>query len=162
MDKRKPHTSYGVFKPVGHVVISFPGADEMSATQRDLRALGVDEHAMTTYTAQEMTRQAEADLERASGAAAVGQDLNLVKAQLELARLGYHFLVVEAGDKLARRVAELASRHRAERAQLYGHFIVEELIEHPDDQRAVADTPDRGLDAQTPSGREAERAMRHR
>ncbi len=41
-----------------------------------------------------------------------------------------------------------------------GNFIIEELIEHADDESQVAESPDRGLDAQTPSGLEAERVQR--
>jgi hypothetical protein len=39
-----------------------------------------------------------------------------------------------------------------------GHVV----IEHIDDEPQVAESPDRGLDAQTPSGREGERALRRR
>lgn len=38
--------------------------------------------------------------------------------------------------------------------------MFEELIESADAQPQVAESPDRGLDAQTPSGEEAERAAR--
>ncbi len=45
----------------------------------------------------------------------------------------------------------------AERAQLYGHFIIEELINHAGASAQVAESPDRKLDSGTPSGREEER-----
>ena len=88
MDKHDPPTSNGVFMPVGHVVISFPTANDMSAALAALRGGGLGDEAITTYTAQEMQAQAQADIERATGLASLGQDLNLVKAQLELARAG--------------------------------------------------------------------------
>jgi hypothetical protein len=91
--------------------------------------------------------------------AAVGQELNLVKAHQALAERGYHWLIVHAPeDEQARRAATLAAEHGAERAQRYGAFIIEELIEHSVGKAHVAESPDRGLDAETPSGQEAERA----
>ena len=80
-----------------------------------------------------------------------------------LAERGFHWLIVHAPDrKQAAQAALLAQQHGAERAQLYGNFIIEELIERHDaaDKPQVAESPDRGLDAETPSGEEAERAQR--
>jgi hypothetical protein len=163
MDKSDPPTSHGVFKPVGHVVISFPSADDASAAADALRQAGIGKEQVVRYSDVEMTRQAEIDVERAGGLASLGQELNLVKAQLDLARMGYHFLVVEVDDdEQARHVAELVRPHHAERAQRYGSLVIEELIEHPDDEPQVAESPDRGLDAQTRSGFEEERALRRR
>jgi hypothetical protein len=163
MDKLDPPTSHGVFKPVGHVVISFPNQDDLRAATQALRACALDDAAFTVYTAEEMQGQARADIARAGSLASLGQELNLVKAHLALAELGYHFLVVQASDdEMAQRIADTAKTFHAERAQRYGSLIIEELIEHPDDEPQVAESPDRGLDAQTPSGLEAERAWRHR
>lgn len=161
MDKQDPPVSQGVFKPVGHVVISFPTAEDQAGAVRALGAIGIDGAAVTTYTPDEMRQQADADLERATGLASLGQELNLVKAQRVLATHGYHFLVVQAtDDDEARRIADRVKPFNAERAQHYGHLIIEELIEHPDDEPQVAESPDRGLDAQTPTGLEDERAWR--
>jgi hypothetical protein len=163
MDKQDPPVSQGVFKPVGHVVVSFPSAGDQDQAAQALRALGLGADDITSYSADEMSRQVATDLQRATGLASLGQELNLVKAHGELAALGYHFLVVKVeDDEMARRVADTAAPLRAERAQHYGNFIIEELISHPDDEPQVAESPDRGLDAQTPSGHEAERALRDR
>jgi hypothetical protein len=163
MDKHDPPTSHGVFKPVGHVVISFPTAHDQAQATQALQTLGLGTDEITPYSADEMSAQVETDLQRATGLASLGQELNLVKAQGELAALGYHFLVVQTGDdEMARRVADAVRPFNAERAQHYGKFVIEELIEHADDEPQVAESPDRGLDAQTPSGHEAERASRHR
>lgn len=164
MDKLDPPTSHGVFKPVGHVVISFATQQDMTAAELALRAMALGADAITRYTPQEMAAQAAADIERgADGLASIGQELNLVKAHKALADQGYSFLVVQvADDDQAQQVAATAQTHNAERAQHYGRFIIEELIAHADDQAQVAESPDRGLDAQTPSGLESERALRHR
>lgn len=153
--------SFGVFKPVGHVVISFPTAAAAHAAAQALRQAGFGDgpDALREIGDRAMVAQADDDLARASPVASIGQEVNLVKAQRELALLGYHFLVVKAEDAdAARHIAAIAGAHEAERAQHYGRFIVEELIGHDTDTAQVAESPDRGLDAQTPSGTEAERA----
>jgi hypothetical protein len=156
--------SFGVFKPVDHVVISFASAQQADAAARALAEIGVQGvPAVRRLTDRQMLQQIERDLQKASSLAAVGQELNLIKAHRALAERGYHWLVVHAPDRdHARHVAQTARAHGAERAQLYGNFIIEELIERPDDGKPqVAESPDRGLDAETPSGEESERARLH-
>ncbi len=153
-------SSFGVFKPVGHVVISFPDAAAADEAAASLSAIGVQPDGVHRYTDQQMLRQIEADIADASPIAAIGQEMNLVLAHKALAQRGYHWLVVFArNDEQARQIADTARTHGAERAQHYGHFIIEELIEHPTDLPQVAESPDRGLDAQTSSGKESERAV---
>jgi hypothetical protein len=152
--------SFGVFKPVGHVVISFPQADQASSARQAIAAEGVPEADVHSYSDREMLRQIDEDIARASPIASVGQEMNLVLAHRVLAAKGYHWLVVRVGnDEQAAQVAKAAEACGAERAQHYGHFIIEELIERPGGISQVAESPDRGLDAQTPSGKEAEAAQ---
>jgi hypothetical protein len=156
--------SFGVFKPVDHMVISFAGPEQADAAAQALAEVGVrGEPAVRRLTDRQMLQQIERDLAKASSLAAVGQELNLIKAHRALAERGYHWLVVHAPDRdHALQVARTVRAHGAERAQLYGNFIIEELIEHRDDGKPqVAESPDRGLDAETPSGEEAERARLH-
>jgi len=161
MDKNHPQQSFGVFKPVGHIVISFPSHDAQSATADALRNLGLADSQITGYTPTQMIEQIDRDIARASPLAAVGQELNLVKAQRALAVNGYHWLVVQAdSDELARGIADIAKEYGAERAQRYGRCIIEELIEHAEDGTQVAESPNRGLDGQTALGLEEERAHR--
>jgi hypothetical protein len=151
--------SFGVSKPVGHVVISFPTAAQAAATAQALDALSLPPGAVRRSTDVEMLAQTEADLAAASPLASLGQERNLVLAHRALAEQGYHWLVVHAPDApLAQQVASLAQRNGAERAQWYGRFVIEELINRPGDLPQVAESPDRGLDAQTASGEEADRA----
>lgn len=159
MELQDHPTSFGVFKPIGHVVISFPSKAQADEAREALDRDGFNEDAVTPYTAGEMLAQIDDDLANASPLANLGQEINLIKAHRELAVRGYHWLVVRAkDDEIGRRVADTARTFGAERAQLYGRFIIEELIEHTTDTPQVAESPDRGLDPQTPSGEEAERA----
>lgn len=154
--------SFGVFKPTGHVVLSFPTALHAQAAARQLQADGLPDDAVHAYSDQEMLQQIDEDRRHASALASIGQEMNLVLAHRALAERGYHWLVVRAADDaLARRVADIARDCGAERAQAYGRFIIEELISRDDDLPQVGESPDRGLDAQTPSGTEAERADSH-
>jgi hypothetical protein len=153
------HRSYGVFKPIGHVVVSFPSAEQADAAARDLGHAGFSEEAVWRLTDVEMMAQADRDIEGAGVLAGLGQELNLVRAHHALAEQGFHWLIVHAPQEAqSRKVAEVARSHGAERAQLYGTFVIEELIEHAHDEKQVSDTPDRGLDPQTLSGQEAQRA----
>lgn len=159
MDRDDDEHSFGVFRPVGHVVVSIPSATQADAAARALDAIGIGgDKDLRRYTDREMLERIERDLESASPLAHIGQEVNLIEAQRELAQRGYHWLVVRAPtDEVARRVATCVEAFGAERAQLHGRFIIEELIEHPTDTPQVAESPDRKLDAQTPSGEEAQR-----
>jgi hypothetical protein len=164
MDKNQRQEAYGVFKPVGHVIVSFAKADDADAAREALSADGYSD--ITAYGPEEMRRQADQDIAQAGVLATVGQELNLVKAHRDLAEQGYSFLVVHAPkDADAQRVADICRRHHAQRAQSYGHMIIEELISVGSDEKQVGESPARGLDAQTRSGVEgdserAERAAR--
>lgn len=158
MEKTETPQAFGVFKPVGHVVVSFPPDTDLEAVSRALSEAGFKEPDVRRYAPREMVEQADRDMAEATPLASLGQELNLVKAHRALAEQGYGFLVVHAPkEEQAARVAEVARRFGAERAQHYGRMVIEELIEHADDTRQVAESPARGLDAQTPSGREEDR-----
>jgi len=149
--------SFGVFKPVGHVVVSFASADDLDAAARALTAKGFIEAEVRRYTPEQMVAQADIDIAQASPLSAIGQELNLVKAHRELALQGRSFLVVKAPKaEQTEQVAAIAQAHHATRAQKYGQFLIEELIEVGDNLSQVGESPDRGLDAQNLSGREAD------
>jgi len=163
MAKAEPSHAYGVFKPVGHVVVAFPSDADCRDAAGELLAADFTEDDITAYSPQQMLAQVEQDLTKASALAGVGQELNLVKAHGELARQGSSFLVVRAPDQAAAdRIAETARRHHASRAQRYGSLLIEELIDVGGSEQQVAESSARGLDAQTPSGHEDGGAGWHR
>jgi Fe-S cluster assembly scaffold protein SufB len=147
--------SFGVFKPVGHVIVAFASEADAEAAQTQLRREAFTAEDIRAYTPEQMKNQADIDIEQAGVLASIGQELNLVKAHRELAAQGYSFLVVKApNDDATQRVAEIARRCHAARAQKYGRLIIEELIEVGTGDKQVAESSDRGLDSQTVSGRE--------
>lgn len=141
-------TSFGVHKPVDHLVISFPTAAEAGQARAAFSAHGIADEDLRSFTDREMVAQVAEDLKNASPLAAIGQEINLLRSHGELAERGYHFLVVKAkNDDHAREIAEIARRNNAERAQYYGHFIIEEMLEPEGGRPQVAESPHRGLDA---------------
>ncbi|OWQ92191.1 hypothetical protein CDN99_07575 [Roseateles aquatilis] len=140
-------TSFGVHKPVDHLVISFPTAAEAGQARAAFSALGIAEADLHAFTDREMVDRVAEDLKRASPLASIGQEVNLLRSHGELAERGYHFLVVKAkNDDHAREIAEIARRNHAERAQYYGHFIIEAMLEPEGGRPQVAESPHRGLD----------------
>lgn len=152
-------STLGAFKPVGHVVIAFPPDVDLDAVQRALMEAGRPADAIVRMSSAQMIEQADHDLATASPIAAVGQELNLIRAHRELAASGHSFLVVAARDDTVESVANVARRFHATRAQRYGRFIIEELVEVGSGENQVGESPDRGLDAQTLSGREPDRRV---
>jgi hypothetical protein len=149
--------AYGVTKPIGYVVVSFPTEDDARAAIPELRSVGFADTDVRYYSPAQMKAQADADIRNAGILASIGQELNLVKAHRDLAEAGHAFLAVRApAEEQARRVAAIALHHGADRAQKYGRLIIEELIEPGTGERQVAESPERGLDPQTPSGSEGD------
>ena len=110
-----PARAYGVFKPVGHMVVSFPTAAQADDGMAALQALNLPEQDVRRYTDREMLAQIDQDLRQASPVAAVGQELNLVKAHQALAERGYHWLVVRVdSDEAARNAADALKAAGAE------------------------------------------------
>lgn len=145
MDKQNIPESFGVFKPVGHVVLTVRTAGDLQATEAALSEQGFAASDMVRYTPAEMIAQVNAEVEKASPLAALGQDLNLIKAHRELAQTGCSFLVVHAPEQAhVDKVNAVAHRLKAVAAQRYGRFVTEELIE--DNGNQTNESPDTGLD----------------
>ena len=146
----QPHpTSFGVFKPVDHVLMSFATAAQSDSAVVALHAAGFSEADLSRYTPAEMQAQAQQDTVNASAMASLGQDLNLVKAHLALALQGQSFVVVSTPHHdQVQRAADVAARCCATRAQHYGMLIVEELVSPGTSPQQTSESPDRGLDQQ--------------
>jgi len=156
MNSNDRPSAFGVFKPVGHVIVAFPTEGDTQGALTALLEAGFASEDINVYSSQQMKRQADIDIEQAGVLAGIGQELNLVKAHRELAEKGHSFLVVKApDDDRTQRITAIARRFHAARAQRYGRLLIEELIEVGSGQNQVPESPDLGLDAQTRSGREA-------
>lgn len=146
MDKSDPPVSFGVFKPVGHVVVALPSAEAQDALAKRLLAQGFSTAALVRYSPEDMVAQVDLELLQASPLAAFGQELNLAKAHRAMALAGCSFLVVHApDDEQAQQVADAARQLRAASAQYYGRLIIETLIEPVHTGPQGAQRPDQGL-----------------
>lgn len=149
MDKSNPPTSFGVFKPVDHVVMAYENAAVAQDVSNQLLAQGFSAVDVVHYTPQEMKNQVDSNLVTASALASLGQDLNLVKAHGALAEQGCSFLVVYAPQaEQVQRIQTIANTMKAKSAQRYGSLIVEELLDADLNQHQVFESPDRGLDVE--------------
>ena len=130
-----PHpTSFGVFKPVNHVLMSFASAAASASAESALIAAGFAAADIVGYTPGEMRDQALSDIRNAGVLAGLGYELDLVKAQLALAQKGESFLVVNAPQQSqVELVTAVALSSHATRAQRYGSLIIEELLPLEDD-----------------------------
>ena len=154
MNDDNSQTAYGVFKPVGHVLASFPTERDARSAVEALKQAGFPSVAF--YPASEVLERAERDIKNSGVLANIGQELNLVKQQRDLAEEGHPFVSVLAPeDEQARRAADIIARYNADRAQKFGRLIIEELIEPGTGQRQAKESPDTGLDPQTRSGNES-------
>ena len=154
MNDNNSQTAYGVFKPVGHVLASFPTERDARSAVAALQEAGFPE--VSFYPAEEVRQRAERDIANAGVLASIGQELNLVKQQRDLAEEGHPFVSVLAPEAdAARRAADIVARYNADRAQKFGRLIIEELIEPGSGQRQAKESPDTGLDPQTHSGNES-------
>jgi hypothetical protein len=154
MNDSNTQTAYGVFKPVGHVLASFPSERDARSAMEALKTAGFPNVAF--YPAEEVRERAERDIRNSGVLANIGQELNLVKQQRDLAEQGHPFVSVLAPeDDAARRAADIVARYNADRAQKFGRLIIEELIEPGTGPRQANESPDTGLDPQTHSGNES-------
>jgi hypothetical protein len=154
MNNSNSQTAYGVFKPVGHVLASFPTERDARSAVDALKQAGFPNVAF--YPASEVLERAERDIKNSGVLANIGQELNLVKQQRDLAEEGHPFVSVLAEkDDEARRAGDIVARYNADRAQKFGRLIIEELIEPGTGQRQARESPDTGLDPQTHSGHES-------
>jgi len=153
MDKTQPPRSFGVFKPTGYTVIAFATQQDADAAFEVLLRDRFEPGEMARYTPAEMLAQVRSDLHTASPFAAVGQDLNLVRAHGELAEAGSHFIVVPtARTEQLERVRDLmATANGVQVAQRYGAFIVEDLTGTVRGRTQSFESPDRGLDLKVPA-----------
>jgi hypothetical protein len=130
MNKSHPMESFGVFKPVGHTVITFATDADQQQTADALSAQGFADSEMLRYSPAEMVAQVDAELAKASVLAPFGYEITLIKAHRIQAENGCSFLVVYAPDQeRSDRVLALAKVHRGISALRYGTLLIEEIAD---------------------------------
>jgi hypothetical protein len=122
-------TSFGVFKPVGHVMIGLPSQDQTDALVSALQGAGWASHEVRQFTPRESVAEMEEMVDNAGAMAGFGYEITLLRRYLKLAREGQLWLLVKVEDTdEAAQAAELARERGATLAVHYRLLTVEELI----------------------------------
>lgn len=123
-------TSFGVFKPVGHVMVGLPLPDQLRALVRALHGAGWTADTLLRFDAHEAVPELEAMVAGAGVLAGFGFEITLLRRYLALTQEGYSWLLVRAEDaEQAQAVAAFARDCGARVAVHYRTLTVEELID---------------------------------
>ncbi len=122
-------TSFGVFKPVGHVMVGLPTQDQADALVVALHGAGWDSASVLHFAPHDAVPELRAMVDAAGPAAGFGFEITLLRRYLSLAESGYRWLLVKVADSdQAAAVAALARPCGATLAVHYRLLVVEELI----------------------------------
>jgi len=122
-------TSFGVFKPVGHVMMGVPTQAQVDVLVTALHGAGWTGPGVRQFSPRESVAELRAMVDNAGTLAGFGYEITLLRRYLTLAEEGSLWLLVQAdeGDRAAA-AAEVARRCGATLAVYYRTLTVEELI----------------------------------
>ena len=122
-------TSFGVFKPVGYVMVGVPTQPQTDSLEAALHAAGWPANEVQHFTPRESVAELAAMVDNAGAMAGFGYEITLLRRYLTLAEQGYRWLLVKVDDsEHASSAAETARQHGAVLAVYYRRFTVEDLI----------------------------------
>ncbi len=122
-------TSFGVFKPVGWVMVGLPTQANADALAAALEAAGWSSAAVLHFKHSETVEELQAMADNASALAGFGFEITLLRRYVALAKEGYCWLLVKVdGLEHAAAAAEVARGHGATLAVHYRALTIEELI----------------------------------
>lgn len=122
-------TSFGVFKPVGHLMIGLHSQDQTDGLVSALQGAGWASHEVRQFIPRESVEEMETMVENAGAMAGFGYEITLLRRYLKLAREGQLWLLVKVEDTdEAAQAADLARERGATLAVHYRLLTVEELI----------------------------------
>ena len=122
-------TSFGVFKPVGHLMVGVPAQEQADRLEAALRTAGWPPGAMHHFVPRESVAELAAMVDNAGAMAGFGYEITLLRRYLSLAEQGYCWLLLKVSDsERAGSAAETARSHGAVLAVYYRRFTVEDLI----------------------------------
>jgi hypothetical protein len=122
-------TSFGVFKPVGWVMVGVPTSAQAEALAQALGRDGSPGSAVLHFTPSETEAELQAMADDAGGMAGFGYEITLLRRYVELSHQGYRWLLVKvAGTEQAAIAAGIAQTFGATLAVHYRTLTVEDLI----------------------------------
>jgi hypothetical protein len=128
MTKDDVPTSFGAFKPVGHVVVALENDACANEAAQALRDAGFAQQDILQYSAAEEADALRQLFPKTTGTAEFGHEIVLMREYSELAEQGCGWLIVYAPDDArTQKVANVARRFDARIAVKYHLLAVEEL-----------------------------------
>jgi hypothetical protein len=122
-------TSFGAFKPVGHVVVALPDAAHAAAAAASLHAAGFAAEDVLQYTAAEEKNEMDLMLADVGGITGFGVEAEMMRKYRQLAVDGANWLIVYAPeDEATQRVADLVKPHHPLLVEKYNHLTIEDLL----------------------------------
>jgi hypothetical protein len=125
--KTDPPTSFGAFKPVGHLMVGLPSREAAAAYVAELKAAGWPDDAIVEFTPREGAEELQELIDRSSPLAGFGYEITLMRRYLNYAREGYCWRLVRIDDRDASKAADAGRAHGAAIAVLYHPLAVEEM-----------------------------------
>ena len=122
-------TSFGVFKPVGHVMTGLPTQVQMDALVSALHAAGWPASGVRQFSPRESGAELRSMVDNTGPLSGFGYEITLLRRYVALTEQGYLWLLVQVDDSpAAARAAELAQACGATVAVHYRRFTVEDMI----------------------------------
>lgn len=129
IDRHDLPTSFGAFKPVGHVMLGLPDEQAQQACLAELERQGHADGSAIAFSPRESVQEMQEMIDNASGVAAFGYEVELMRRYLALSIEGTRWVLVKVDDDdEGRRAAEIARRHGARIAVHYHRLTIEELL----------------------------------
>ena len=91
-------TSFGVFKPVGHVMVGLPTQTQVDALVAALHGAGWPGAGVRQFSPRESVAELRAMVDNAGTLAGFGYEITLLRRYLSLTEAGYRWLLVRADD----------------------------------------------------------------
>jgi hypothetical protein len=122
-------TSFGVFNPVGCVMLGLPTQTLVDTLAETLHGAGWPRAALREFEPSETVAEMEAMVEGAGPLAAFGYEITMLRRYLAHAREGCRWLLVTLDEpEQARQVADFARQTGAVLAVHYRGLTIEDLI----------------------------------
>lgn len=122
-------TSFGVFKPIGHVMTGLPTQLQIDRLIAALQLVGWSASSVRQFAPSESVAQLQAMVANAGLLAGMGYEITLLKRYLALAEQGTLWLLIRAdSSERAAIIAQAARSCGATVAVYYRTLTVEELI----------------------------------
>jgi hypothetical protein len=122
-------TSFGVFKPVGWVMVGVPTRPQADALVTALHGAGWPGGKVLHFESGESAEELDAMVENAGAMSSFGYEITLLRRYAALAHEGCRWLLVKADDhEQAVRAGEVARGCGATLAVYYRTLAIEELI----------------------------------